>query len=584
MITRQNKKSNQSRTNAGKGGDAMITSKRSRGKTICQVAFVTLSVLGAAKLMILPETNSRFVTKSTETESLKYSSHLDRVHKDAIELFEQDGTDHDNVNLFVSFDRNDVIAPLTSEDRKDTYTMEIPTGCYVTEGQTESVYDNTSMETITVSLSCDVKEVADAADGRVSVPIVVYETLDGDSKFVYQKMAYDGGTLEEYYENHSEEPPGPPGPPDYTKDQIKVQGNLREIYEAFIKWVDAHKGEYPDEVDKYVRTVYDLYNEYTFLDSTKTGEVLQGLGLTLTEKDGVYTMKGTIDANFIGYARTNADTLPLVYFSTTTEGNLEEAFRYYMETYFEEDEAYGNIADYLIEKSNHNIAAVIDGTVIINGITPFIAESADPNDPLINTKDRLRIVDWVKDVAYNYNNRDASVRISFYSTSGSMFSAFRYSLDDVPGLTDQAITSMSTNPSARELRNSIITNLTQDRNGPKEPIAYTDYFTFRNTANQFVLLKVSSNPIANGDGTYSDAYTTVDFAFLDTDLDIEFTNGKDADLGKLTITIEYPGNYNDPGISEELNATIDQLEQYFGKDVTISDPGASNIVQVTIEK
>lgn len=556
----------------------VITSNKGKGKIICQVAFVTLSVLGAAKLLSVPETNSRFVTKSSEAESLKYSSSLNRVHKEAIALEEQDGSDHDNVKLTVEFDRNDVITPLTKENRKDTYTMEIPKGCYIVSGQEEYVYENDSMEHHTVELSCEVAEVAKEAGGRVNVAISIYETLDGDSKFVYRKMAYDGGTLDEYYDDHEEDVPPVI---DYTKDDIRVKGNLREIYEAFIKWVDAHKGNYGEEVDNYVATVYDLYNEYTFLDSTKTGEVLQGLELTLTEKDGVYTMKGTIDANFIGYARTNADTLPHVYFSTKTEGNLEEAIRYYMRTYFFDEETAESVSDYLIKKSNYNIAGIIEGDINVNGVTPYIQESSDPNAPLINLKDRLEVIPWIKDLAYNFHQNSSSIRINFYNTTGDMFAAFRYSLDFNPNLSDMAITSMSTNPSARELRRSIVRNVTEDFNGPKEPVAYTDHFTFKNKVDQYVLVKVSSAPVANGDGTYSNAYTTVDFAFLDTTLDLKFTNDNDTEL---TITIEYPGSYQDAGIQEEFESTVQQLKDYFGKDVTFTNPDASNIVQVTIEK
>lgn len=460
---------------------------------VCKVSAFVFLVLGAIYLTTLPNTNSRFLIKSTEEESLKYGSNLNRLHKNAMSLYEQTGSDHDYVNLLVSFDRNDQITPITEANKKDTYTLDIPDECFVTSGRNEYIYSDGTMTSQQVTMTCNVYSSSLKNNGMVYVPITIYEQSDGESKFVYRKMDFNGGTLNEYYEAHPIKQPI-----DYTKSTIQVSGTLKEVYDAFVKWIDTHKGEYANEVDDYIEQVYDLYNEYYFLASTKTGKTLQGLDVNLSENNGIYTLQGKLYENFIGYARTNENSVPYMYFTATTEEELEIALEYYLKTYFFDEETAILVKNYIVEKSNHNINDVLNKVVTINGT---VADS---------TQRSLRVYDWIKDVAYNFANNSESIRVQFYSTTGYMFSAFRYSVEFNTLLSDQAKTSMTSGATASALRQSIVKNYTG-----ATPQSYTDTFTYDNGNGQTVIVTVSSNPVLKEDGTYDNAYTTVEFAIKD---------------------------------------------------------------------
>ena len=283
-------------------------------------------------LIILNIINNIKITPSIakyykEGDSLVYNNKLINLNQN----FSLDLTiEHASLNEFkanANFERNNVSREkeldkyIISSDAKDCKyeIMSIKDGkSNITNSNTISYDEPNANERIQVTITCPIESVTkeEAGEKVVKLNVSVTEQIN-DEEFIYQKGSLSM-SLDEYNKEYNESN----NPLTFTV--AKDENLQKNIIEAIKKY------DYYTEMEYYI--------EKNVNGNTINTEIK---GLTIVDNEDSYTI--TVNDDFKGYAKTfYAGATPklkdYIYFSSTDATSLNEAFKYYLETYFFEDD------------------------------------------------------------------------------------------------------------------------------------------------------------------------------------------------------------------------------------------------------
>lgn len=552
---------------------------------ILRISLFTTLVLGSISLTLFPSTNSRFIKNSDTDTVLKFNSSINNLYGGKTELNHESNSTGENLYLKLTFDRNEIIRPNTTNEKTDSYYVEAPEYCTVynndvdnTIGSKEFTLNNDMKRNINVELDCVPESIANTNSGNVTVPIKIYEKYSNEEKFIYWEFDYYGGTLDEYYDKVGYDPNPPIGedpvlPAGYTR----AKGTKTEIFSAFQmainELVNASGTEYMNSVKNFIYPI-DIDSEAAFFQSIANANVL-GVNLKFyepTETREEYILDFKIDPNIVGYALyTEKNVKNTIYFSAQEEADVRNSLKQYLNNYYSDSDDALAVYDYIVLRSNNDVKGFLyeDKEPKPKSVTK-VNKEGNPNGISLNI--------YTLPVALNFRTPN-TMKIDYSLDMGSKWLVFRYSLYVSDVVSPETIEKLQIGANYKDLRTSITKNSTAG-----SYVAFTDFFIIDNSSydensniignKKHLLIKVSSDPEVG-------QYNLVTLESLESELDITFESNT------TNNTLDVKVVYKD--LPDEVDEVKTKLETYFGLTLddtnsTITTDTANKTVTISINK
>ncbi len=473
-------------------------------KKIITILGITILLLTTILLTVFPTSHSKYI--DIKPQALTFENNFYTLNKGNIDInLDGDNSKYDQMRVYFMFNRND-INPGT---KKDVYTITIPNSCTVNSistkgtrninGKTITIsYSNNTSDINTIYLDCAVNEDPNndiIKNRQFDINVEIKEKVGSEASFVYVNGLYRASsnnpeTIDQYWERFLPPLDRLEIPKSGTVTPLSLYEQLKRfLNERYLPYILAGMSDlmFVDDINKSVNDYIESYNPATHPELTVEDFLkMEKLGLDITDDGTQYTFM--LEENFIGYALTfEKNDLQTVFFSTTNESIINNAFEAYLKHFYSLEEDYLTIKDYLA-KFTHNIS-----DYILNGLPNIMALSR-----IIRYEGYYQI-NFSRLLEYARHSTESPVDIEFNETT-SMRNSFFTSMDTGAYGPDSELGAILSDASRQtiktyrgEIYNSVIKNHTV--NGVAQPtVAFNDYFIlYDEEKGYYLIVRVFSN-------------------------------------------------------------------------------------------
>jgi len=508
---------------------------------INKIIFYTVLVFCISAFSYFPKSYSKYIK---DEEPAKFYVGIDKLYIGDVQTLNLRSTSTYKVaNYEFQFDRSQVMKDYDTsqqilvkvEQEKCQITKIYSNGNNSINGNEATItYTTSGTDRVIVEYSCNVSDITVTENelDLIYTNVKVYEKfMPEDVEYLYAKADGIKTLLSSYYEKY----PIPKATISDDGKTLTIPEVIDDKYTEFTTWINVINSNYSNIIKTYIETTYNSQED--ILNTTKS---LKGLTYTYdsTNNNHVYQ----IDDNFVGYARTyyyvvKPDDFVKIYYSNPnlTDDEANGILRYYLETYAINygytTEDINNIIQYVSKHGRHNGS--------LNGSLNYIMK---PNDD--STYNKIAGFTYLPeggDIVFSSSlmsfvkaSSEQKITIAF-GGKVAMFNTYSDSLAVAfDFLSEEMITILTTDTSVfPQIYKSIIKN----NETVTEKTVYSDYFTVKDSNNNYVLVNVYSDKV----NTYVEVIelgvaNTITVTNVDNQLNVSITlDNQDKVLSKSNV-------------------------------------------------